>query len=211
MGKNESRAIMPDSAWNAPANTWGEAIDRYVAFLQVPTWRASVKRDGSDRAPCLSREQGELLGGRMRSVLRRLRGARAVDSAPSRRDLSYLWSLQGRQIARSERCPSALQVHFQRAFLLNAAGYTCLYCGRTAWGVYAEDTGLPERRTLRFEVDHRITRRRLRDPKRFDPENLVVACRSCNAIKGEMPEDAFRRELASLATAVLQIAGASKD
>lgn len=116
----------------------------------------------------------------MRNVIVRLRGAHVIDSAPKLRDLDHLWNFQGRQV-RSERCPSALQVHFQRAFLLNTGAYTCAYCGRTAWDVYAEETGRTDRRTLRFEVDHRITRRRLRDPKKFDPENLVVACRSYHA------------------------------
>jgi hypothetical protein len=77
-----------------------------------------------------------------------------------------------------------------------------VYCGRTAWGVYAEASTGGKRRTLRFEVDHRTTRRRLADPKQFDAANLVAACRSCNVIKGEMSEVAFRQELASLAAAV---------
>ena len=122
MGKNEHRTIVPDRAWTDPATTWGGAIDRYVIFLQIPTWRASVKRDGSDRTPCLSREQAEALSGKMRAVLHRLRGVHAINSMPNSRDLSHFWELQGRQFASSERCPSALQVHFQRAFLLNAGG-----------------------------------------------------------------------------------------
>jgi 5-methylcytosine-specific restriction endonuclease McrA len=207
MNKNENLGAVPSSAWKVPASSWGGAIDRYVTFLQVPTWRASVKRDGTDRTRCLSAEQADSLGRKMRDTLRALRGAGAIDSAPSRRDLGHFWENQGRQIARAKRCPSALQVHFQRALLLNAGGYTCFYCGRTAWGVYAEESGQTDPRTLRFEVDHHITRRRLSDPKQFDPENLVVACRSCNVVKAEMSEDVFRRELNSLATAVLRAAG----
>ena len=79
---NEGHAIVPDSAWKSPATSWGEAIDRYTAFLQVPTWRASVKRDGFDRTRSLSREQAALLGRRMRIALRRLCGASVIDSAP---------------------------------------------------------------------------------------------------------------------------------
>jgi 5-methylcytosine-specific restriction endonuclease McrA len=93
-------------------------------------------------------------------------------------------------------------VHLQRAFLLNKGSYTCFYCRRTAWGVYAEESGEATRRTLRFEVDHRRTRRRLPDASRFDAENLVAACRSCNVIKGEMLEQRFLRELKSLSRAV---------
>ena len=43
-----------------------------------------------------------------------------------------------------------------------------------------------------------VTRRRLTDPERFDPRNLVAACRSYNTIKAEMSEERFLRELGSL-------------
>jgi len=103
---------------------------------------------------------------------------------------------------RSNRCPKRLYSHFQRAFLLNQFAYTCTYCRRTAWGVFAEiNTGEPSP-TLRFEIDHRITRRRLEQANHDDFDNLVVACRSCNTIKGEMEEGRFLLELNSLALAV---------
>jgi 5-methylcytosine-specific restriction endonuclease McrA len=68
--------------------------------------------------------------------------------------------------------------------------------------VYGEVAEGEPRRTLRFEVDHRTTRRRLAHPEVFDPKNLVVACRSCNTIKAELPERRFTSELESLAAAV---------
>ena len=74
-------------------------------------------------------------------------------------------------------------------------------CGRSAWGVLAEKA-LPAR-TLRFEVDHRVTRRRLPDRHRFDVENLVIACRSCNTVKAEMTQERFEVELQSLARTVI--------
>jgi hypothetical protein len=92
--------------------------------------------------------------------------------------------------------------HLQRAYLFNAAGYTCLYCRGSAWDVYAEENGTERPRTLRFEIDHRTTRRRLPDRKGFDPRNLVVACRSCSTIKAEMLKSRFMRELESLTSAV---------
>jgi len=138
----------------------------------------------------------------MFDVLARLARGKRATAKPSFNDLKELWRRRGRHIPRSERCPSKLQAHFQRAFLLDATCYTCPYCRRTAWGVYAEDCGSEPRRTLRFEVDHRITRRRLKDPDQFDPKNLVAACRSCNVIKAEMPEGRFLFELASLSRAV---------
>jgi 5-methylcytosine-specific restriction endonuclease McrA len=143
----------------------------------------------------------------MRKVLESIclrRGESVTDCVARRRDLTDLWALQGRQTSRADRCPTSLQTHFQRAFLLNDQGYSCAYCGRTAWGVYAEGTNT-ERRTLRFEVDHRTARRL--SPQKFDPDNLVAACRSCNVIKGEMPESALRDELRSLAAAVRRWAG----
>jgi hypothetical protein len=47
----------------------------------------------------------------------------------------------------------------------------------------------------------------LDDPERFDAENLVVACRSCNTIKAEMSEEHFLRELESLALGFLRSRG----
>src|SRR5690606_31706419 len=151
MARPQTPTIRPNVTWETPASTWTDVIDRYVSFLQVPTWRASVKRDGSERAACLSPEQAESLGQRMRKVIDRLalrRGQSVTRGIPSRRDLDDLWNLQGREVARAERCPTNLQAHFQRALLLNEAGYACVYCGRTAWGVLAEQTHAAPR-TLR--------------------------------------------------------------
>jgi 5-methylcytosine-specific restriction endonuclease McrA len=74
-----------------------------------------------------------------------------------------------------------------------------VYCGRTAWGVYSEKAGAEPPRTLRFEIDHRTPRRKMAGVD--DSNNLVVACRSCNTIKGEMTEERFLAELRSLAAA----------
>lgn len=201
MGKIQRTDAAPDAAWREPVTTWVEILDRYATFLQVRTWRASVKRDGGERAPRLSPSEAGSLRNAMLNTLER--GARGKSRAKAKlKDLDDLRRRLGRHIPRSERCPSKLQVHFQRAFLLNASGYTCSYCHRTAWGVYAEDCGEEPRRTLRFEVDHRMTRRSLTDPKDFDARNLVAACRSCNVVKAEMPERRFLFELGSLSRAV---------
>jgi 5-methylcytosine-specific restriction endonuclease McrA len=202
MSKPHRTTIAPDSGWQQPARTWGESIQRYVIFRQVPTWRASVKSDGSDRSPCLTASEAQALGAKMHRVLARLSprlGKPIADNAPTAEDLTELW--KRRTESRRDRCSIDLNRHFQRAFLLNAGGYACYYCGRTAWGVYAEEVD-GNRRTLRFEIDHRTTRRRLSDRERFDPGNLVAACRSCNVIKGEMLEEQLRAELSSLAAAV---------
>jgi hypothetical protein len=205
-----SSTVVPDPAWEQPASTWLEVIDRYVSFVQVPAWRASVKRDGSERSPCLSAAPAHGLEMRMRRILEAVasrRGVQVKGLLAVKDDLLDLSRLAGREIPRADRCPAKLHWHFQRSYLLNAAGYRCEYCRRSAWDVYAEDTGKEPRRTLRFELDDRITRRRLDDPGRFDPENLVAACRSCNTIKAEMSEGRFLRELESLALGFVRSRG----
>ena len=202
MLKNRTPTVVPDPAWATPAAAWRAVIERYTAFLRIPTWRASVKRGGGEKATCLSAREAEELRDQMLRALARARRTELSEARPGIEDLEELWRRRGRSTPRSERCPSRLQTHFQRAFLLNASGYTCPFCRRTAWGVYAEECEGATRRTLRFEVDHRITRRRLSDPDRFDAKNLVAACRSCNVIKAEMLEDKFLFELASLSRAV---------
>ena len=69
-------------------------------------------------------------------ALDRLAARRAVpmsECVATLGDLEDLIGFQGRSIPRSERCPKDLYWHIQRAFLFNAAGYSCQYCGRTAW------------------------------------------------------------------------------
>jgi 5-methylcytosine-specific restriction endonuclease McrA len=202
MSKHQAPPAIPDPVWGIPASNWTQAIERYTTFLQVPTWRASLKRGGHDKASCLSSLDAELLRRQMLAVLVRVAGGRRLTAKPSSNDLAELWRRSGRSTPRSQRCPSKLQVHFQRALLLNAGGYRCPYCRRTAWGVYAEQCDTEPPRTLRFEVDHRITRQRLEDRERFDARNLVAACRSCNVVKAEMPVDRFTCELESLSRAV---------
>ena len=189
---------VPDPAWGIPASNWTEILNRYTTLLQVPTWRASVKRGGKETAACLSADKAARLRNRMLTVLRRVADGKLLTAKPSSADLTELWHRGGRNNPRSKRCPQDLQKHFQRAFLLNASGYKCTYCHRTAWSVFEEKCGHESPRTLRFEIDHYTTRRRLPDPDRFDPGNLVAACRSCNTIKAEMSVERFLAELASL-------------
>jgi 5-methylcytosine-specific restriction endonuclease McrA len=202
MPKRQSKTVAPDPTWATPASTWSEAISRYTTFLQVPTWRASVKRDGHEKAACWTTDEAARLRDGMVAALTRLAGGRHLAAKPQPSHLADLWMRQGRSTPRRERCPTKLQTHFQRAFLLNAAGYKCCYCGRTAWGVYEEACASRTPRTLRFEVDHLLTRQRLQDRTKFDPANIVAACRSCNVIKAEMPVDQFLCELESIGRAV---------
>jgi 5-methylcytosine-specific restriction endonuclease McrA len=208
MKRVRASSLVPDPTWGVPSPTWSVVLDRYTRLLQVPTWRASVRAGGKEKDSCLSADQAELLRTQMLEVLARLPGQRATAKA-SIEDLEELSRRCGRATPRSERCPSKLQTHFQRAFLLDAAGYRCPYCQRTAWGVYGEKCKSEAPRTLRFEVDHRTTRQRLKDRNRFDPKNLVTACRSCNVIKAEMTVDRFLFELGSLSRSVQRPRGES--
>lgn len=198
---------VPSPGWHVPATMWQDVISRYVLFVQVPTWKVSVKNDGSEKRTCLPAAEAEALGAKMVRTIERL-FPRFSESAEghkaNREDLAVFLQRQGRHIPSDQRCAKEIGSHLQRAFLFNDAGYTCLYCRRSASGVYAEEYENERPRTLRFEIDHRRTRRRLPDQERFDPENLVVACRSCNTIKGEMPERRFMHELESLSSAVLR-------
>lgn len=190
----------PTSNWQTPAVTWIEAIDRYLTFVQVPSWRVNAfKLDGS-----LSPEKAAALRPKMMRVLNSIACRNSVDvpSCEARiDDLKSLAQSLGKSVPKPERCSRALHWHFQRTFLLNGAGYTCQYCGRTAWEVFDEANG-SEPRTLRFEIDHLVPKRKTEDSTVFDAKNLVLACRSCNTIKGEMDEKRFRVELQSLGRAV---------
>lgn len=201
-----TRAVSPPTSdWQHPAKTWREVVARYILFIQVPTWRASVNRDGSEKRSCWAAAEASSLERRLLATLDRVlppSSTPTTDRRAKSADLALLNGRQGRQHPRDVRCSKVHGAHLLRAFKLNEAGYSCLYCSRTAWGVYSEHPGAEPRRTLRFELDHRVTRGRLSDPTRFDPSNLVMACRSCNTIKAEMTERRFRRELASLAAAV---------
>ena len=203
----------PASTWHRPADLWLEIIERYFAYSQIPTWRAQeFKRDGSTPSSTSKSLEGALL---IRAGLFRVieavaakRGVSSSECVAETSDLELLlrFHLRKRSIPRPERCSKKLLDECRRAFLFNRDGYSCQYCGRTVWGVLAEETGQEPRRALRLELDHRVSRRRTPEPDRFDPRNLVVACRSCNAIKGEMRERRFLIELRSLAGAVSQLA-----
>ena len=169
----------------------------------MPSWRVNAfKLDGS-----LSPSDADSLRTNMRRVVEGVATRRSVSPVTcdaSMADLNELLKFHGSGAPKAQRCSKRLHWHFQRAFLFNRAGYSCRYCRRTAWDVYDEDTGLQPRRTLRFEIDHLVPRRKTVDRSQFDPGNLVVACRSCNTIKGEMAEDRFLIELRSLGCAVYQ-------
>jgi len=206
-------AVAPSPEWRKPVATWVEVLDRYITYIQVPAWRVNAfTRDGADTRPCVPADEAALLRTKMLraiDVVARRLSVPTPECIATIDDLRGLGQFQGRHVPRPERCPKEIHWHLLRAFLLNKSGYTCKYCSRSAWGVYAEQAGTEPPRTLRFEMDHLTPRRKLTDPS--DPANLVIACRSCNTIKGEMAEGRFRLELKSLAAAVQQTLAGEPD
>ena len=173
-------------------------------------WRARAPgSDGKEPSSCVPAQEAARLKNTMLRIAFLLATKRRLEPShcrPERSDLAELLKSSKRGVRRDERCSRRLHWHFQRALLLNEAGYACHYCGCTAWGVLAEDSGESSKRTLRFEVDHKTTRRRLPDRHQFDAHNLVMACRSCNTVKAEMTIERFLVELKSVAQAVLAYA-----
>lgn len=125
----------PTSAWQTPAKSWFEAIDRYLTFIQVPSWRVNAfKPDGR-----LSAEQAATLRLKMMQALNGMASRRAVSALTCEAvigDLKSLAQSLGKHVPKAQRCSKLIHWHFQRAFLLNAAGYTCRYCRRNAWEVF---------------------------------------------------------------------------
>src|SRR4051812_13137621 len=177
--QNETLTMGPN--WADPAASWVAAIERYVAFVKIPAWRARAPgRDGVEPRECLPEAEAARLRAsmlRVANVLASKRGLEPSRCRPARSDLDQLLKCAGHGIDKEQRCSIRLHWHFQRALLLSEAGYTCAYCRRSAWSVLAEGAAGQPRRTLRFEIDHQTTRRRLKDRNRFDAQNLVIACR----------------------------------
>lgn len=210
MGAPTRAAFAPTDLWQEPATTWLQILDRYISYLQVPAWRVNAfTRKGEPTRACMAPATAARLQAQMRQVADRIASRRSVDAVEclaAASDLTSLQALQGRGVTRTDRCSKALCWHFQRAFLLNAAGYTCVYCRRSAWSVYGERVPDEAPRTLRFEIDHQTPTRRANSRKAADAiSNLVIACRSCNTIKGEMEKGRFLAELRSLARATQRL------
>jgi len=213
MTAHKAVTIGPISEWGRPARNWLNIVERYISYVQVPAWRVNAfTKKGADTRPCIPAAEAEVLRGRMLRVVEgiaRRSSTSVAECVASAEHLADLLQFQGRHVAKTDRCPKDVLDRLQRAFLLNASGYTCAYCGRTAWGVWGEKAGTEPPRTLRFEVDHRTPRRKMASGSHDN--NLVVACRSCNTIKGEMTEERFLAELQSLTAAVHRKASVDRE
>jgi 5-methylcytosine-specific restriction endonuclease McrA len=61
----------------------------------------------------------------------------------------------------------------------------------------------PGQLTIRFALDHLSPKARQPVRDDFDLKNIVLACRSCNEVKGTMEIERFHQELASLGRALV--------
>jgi hypothetical protein len=186
-----------NALFGAPTTDWHELIARYIAYVQTKTWRGRThKPDGTEIANCLGSSEASRLAEKLQGTVMSLvdREVLLGIAHPIDQDrIDKILSTIGHTGRRFDRCPRWLW-HLWRAIVLNRDGYTCRYCGRTAWQVYAE-----QERTLRFELDHSRAKSRLDVRDDFEVGNIVAACRSCNVMKGQMEETAFLAELESLA------------
>ena len=194
-------ALIPDPKWREPATTWDEVIRRYVHFRRVKGWRGRQRgEDGLIRRNRMPPTQALSLLRRLLTKVNSLVESGVLPKSPyplkqdTANKLLNCFSCSHREF---NRAPSILK-HLWRALLFNKSGYTCRYCGRSAWETHSELGA-----TMRFELDHRRAKSRLgshRDD--FSTANIWLACRSCNVIKGAMTRYKFLKELRSLAHAV---------
>ncbi len=186
--------------WRQPATTWQGVIQRYAAYLETPRWRGkALNADGSDAAERYSPKQSARVQAGLLGTVEPLIASDVLSSTVKATDIRLVAAHIGYSGRRFNDCPKRLW-HLWRAIIFNRDCYTCRYCGRSTWDVEAE-----QGRGLRFELDHAKPRAKLgEDCDDFDARNIVTACRSCNVIKGQMDATRFKRELRSLARAVIR-------
>src|SRR4051812_36640283 len=121
MAQNDGRLPIGVRAWEQPADSWDGAIERYIDFIQIPTWRASAARKGGgDPRPCVPAHEAERLKRTMLRIVQQLAAKKSKTSATSRPELSHLDELRkyvGSEVRPDERCSVRVHWHFQRAFL----------------------------------------------------------------------------------------------
>src|SRR5262245_46437931 len=103
MAKSRSSAVVPSPDWRVPALVWDEIISRYVTFLQVPGWRASVKSDGSEKRTCVTASEATVLGKKMLQTLDRVMARRFRSRGGRKATIGHLIHIaeqQGSHISR---------------------------------------------------------------------------------------------------------------
>jgi len=194
-------ALIPDAAWSKSTDDWTEFVTRYCHFRRVKSWRGKERdADGRVRRNRLKKVRAQRLAARLNAHIATLRESGILPgrvSLVTDASMSRLLDYAGANRTDFDSVPGWLQ-DFWRAFVLNRDGYTCHYCRRTAWEAHSELGAVP-----RFEHDHTRAKARLGVRRNdFSLKNIVLACRSCNVIKGQMTLRQFKRELASLARSI---------
>jgi 5-methylcytosine-specific restriction endonuclease McrA len=197
-------ALIPDPIWSKSTDDWSELVARYCHFRRVKSWRGRERTlDGRMRQNRLQKVRAQRVGARLSARIKELREKGIL---PER--VSMLSDASITRVAEYAVYAGANRANFDsgpawlkdlwRAFVLNRDGYTCRYCHRSAWEAHAELGAVP-----RFENDHTRAKARLGGRRNdFSVKNIVLACRSCNMIKGQMTLHQFKRELASLARSI---------
>ncbi len=173
-----------------PSCTWEDLIETYATFLSWPAWFA----DGEEK-----------VGGpkeiklRMKKRIDELRAELpAWPRTPGdfkQKHVALLFPDQDPKAPRTNPVRSTGKGALWTAIILDRDQYTCCWCGRSAFEVYAT-----EKRTLRLQLDH--DKPRARAGATLDLGNVRTACKSCNTLRGQLPEGKMRKELESLARAV---------
>lgn len=183
----------PSHAWAQPATTWDEAISRYIGFAMTPSRRgvAGAEATSTDSAQRLHRKLTRLV-----AQLQQQRDWPPSPSALVQDDVERLLALRRSSHRRCDHGDALWDLW--RTIVFDRHGYTCAYCHRSAVSTWME----PGRLTFRLALDHRSPKYRDHERDDFSLANIVLACRSCNHIKGAMPIDRFEQELRSLGEAL---------
>ena len=186
------------------AKTWPELVARYGEYRSLPVWGTMVRVPGPTGR--LRKDHLEAIALRGKNAAMRVSKALAA----LQKRCGPVWPTSPRElIDRQERfdrlCAKAhpdgqALRNFWDAIIFDRDGYTCKYCGRDAFDFYRQSNNS---RTLWLVVDH--TDRARKAPGKYEFQNSVTTCWTCNTVKGPLPEGPFLKELDSLVTSRLRL------
>ncbi len=187
-----------------PSETWEDFLAHYRQFKEWPSWSGRyviTDRHGRfDRNEEARRDKRRRHARRVEKAVAWLKEQGGLPSSPrrlSQRHVDWLVRLARRKRSGKRPLGPIRLRYLWQAIVLDRWNYTCWYCGRKAEQVYQE-----EGRTLRFEMDHWKVAR-ADGGADYSLSNIRPACRTCNVGRGRMPHGLFRKELRSLARAVM--------
>lgn len=173
-----------------PSRTWEDLIAVYTAFISWPAWFA----DGEEK-PGGPPEIKFLMTKRLARLRASLPAWPKTPGDFKQKHVALLFPDQDPKAPRTNPARSSGKGALWTAIILDRDRYTCCWCGRSAFDVYAA-----EMRTLRLQLDHYVPR--AQGGATLDLGNVRTACKSCNTLRGQLPEGKTLRELESLAKAV---------